>query len=130
VTTSKPSTTQSSTLARQLRHVRWIAGGTGSGKSTVAAGLARRFGIPIFAGDRAEHDWLARCTPQRSPHFAALRDQRPGDSWRNRSAEEAFDAMGGGTACGARPRKWEPPPQSIMVNTPEQRRHRRQPDMP
>jgi hypothetical protein len=93
--TSNLHATQPSTLARQLGHVRWLAGGTGSGKSTVAAGLARSFGIDTYSGDRAEHDWLVRCTPRRSPYFAAQRDQRPGDNWRNRSAEEAFDAMGG-----------------------------------
>lgn len=84
---------QSPPLADRLRHVRWIVGGTGSGKSTVAAGLARRFRIDVYAGDRAEHDWLARCTPQQHPHLAALRGRRPGDNWRNRSAQEAFEAM-------------------------------------
>ena len=54
-------------LAAQLRHVRWLAGGTGSGKTTAAAVLARRFDLDVYAGDRAEHDWLGRCSPQRHP---------------------------------------------------------------
>lgn len=87
--------TAPSAPAEQLRHVRWIAGGTGSGKSTAAAELARRFGLDVYAGDRAEHDWLTRCTPGRHPRFAALRNQRPGDMWRARTPEEVFDAMAG-----------------------------------
>lgn len=88
------TTAQSSTLAARLQHVRWIAGGTGSGKSTAAAGLAHRFGLDVYSGDRAEHDWLTRCSPQHHPHLAALRRQRPGDNWRHRSAEPAYEAMG------------------------------------
>lgn len=80
-------------LAEKLRHVRWLTGGTGSGKSTAARGLARRFELDIYSGDRAEHEWLTRCSPQRHPRLAALRHQRPGDNWRHRSPEQAFAAM-------------------------------------
>lgn len=79
----------------KLGHVRWLAGGTGAGKSTVAAVLARRFSLDVYAGDRAEHDWLARCSPQRHPHLAAARSNRPGDNWRHRSAAQAFAGMAG-----------------------------------
>jgi hypothetical protein len=82
-------------VAQRLRHVRWLAGGTGSGKSTVAAVLARRFDLDVHDGDRAEHDWLRRCTAERHPRFAALRGQRPGDMWRGRSPEQIFEAMAG-----------------------------------
>lgn len=81
--------------ADRLRHVRWLAGGTGSGKTTVAAVLARRFDLDVYAGDRAEHDWLQRCSPQRHPHLAAARNQLPGDMWRGRSPDEVFADMAG-----------------------------------
>jgi hypothetical protein len=95
-----PSSTNASETAPEvsadlLRHVRWLAGGTGSGKSTIAAGLARRFDLDVYRGDRAEHDWLTRCSPQHHPHLAAARKQRPGDNWRGRSPEQAFEAMAG-----------------------------------
>jgi hypothetical protein len=77
----------------RLRHVRWLAGGTGSGKSTVAAALARQFDLDVYSGDRAEHHWLDRCSPDRQPRFAALRGQRPGSVWRGRSPEQVFEAM-------------------------------------
>jgi hypothetical protein len=46
-------------LARRLAHVRWIAGGTGAGKSTVARILAARADAVVYDRDRAEHDWLS-----------------------------------------------------------------------
>lgn len=57
-----------------LGHVRWIAGGTGAGKSTVARILEHRLGAVVYDGDRAEHGWLPRCTPREHPHmYAGLR---------------------------------------------------------
>jgi hypothetical protein len=57
-----------------LRHVRWIAGGTGAGKSTVARLLERRLGAVVYDGDRAERGWLPRVTRQEHPHmYAGLR---------------------------------------------------------
>jgi hypothetical protein len=61
----------------------------------VAAALARRFDLEVYAGDRAEHEWLTRCSPQRHPRLAAARDHRPGDNWRHRSPEQVFAAMAG-----------------------------------
>jgi hypothetical protein len=78
-----------------IRQVRWLAGGTGSGKSTIAAALARRFDLDVYHGDRAEHDWVTRCSPQHHPRLAVARKQRPGDNWRGRSPEQAFEAMAG-----------------------------------
>ncbi|MGV9264844.1 hypothetical protein ACWDRR_09305 [Kitasatospora sp. NPDC003701] len=81
--------------ADPLTHVRWIAGGTAAGKSTLARILADRHDIAVYDGDRAEHDWLARCTPQRHPRLAALRGAPPGGMWRGRTARQVFRAMAG-----------------------------------
>ncbi|WP_432924687.1 hypothetical protein ACQPZZ_30380 [Microbispora sp. CA-135349] len=83
------------TLIEQLAHVRWIAGGTGTGKSTVAEALARRHDVRTYNGDRAEHDWLARSTRRRHPHLHALSGAAPGQAWAGRSAQEAFQSMAG-----------------------------------
>ncbi|WP_133884358.1 shikimate kinase [Glycomyces sp. NRRL B-16210] len=37
-----------------VSHVRWIGGGTGAGKSTVARLLAERYRLRIYDGDAAE----------------------------------------------------------------------------
>jgi hypothetical protein len=54
-----------------LAHVRWIGGGTGAGKSTVARILSARTGAVVYDGDRAEHDWVSRCTQRDHPHMHA-----------------------------------------------------------
>lgn len=79
-------------LVRRLAHVRWVAGGTGAGKSTVTRILARRYGVAVYDGDRAEHDWVFRCTPRDHPHLFA----RLGRTLEERAAqspEERFAGM-------------------------------------
>jgi hypothetical protein len=80
-------------LRRQLVHVRWIAGGTGSGKSTVAALLASRFALDIYDGDQAERNYVRRVHPDRQPRLAALAAMAPGQRWLGRSAEQIFAEM-------------------------------------
>ena len=58
-------------LTRRLAHVRWIAGGTGAGKSTVTRILATRTGATVYVGDRAELAWISRCTQRDKPHLVA-----------------------------------------------------------
>ncbi|MFB7471628.1 hypothetical protein [Kitasatospora sp. NPDC056184] len=80
-------------LADRLAHVRWIAGGTAAGKSTLAGLLAGRHGAAVLDGDRAEHRWLDRCSAEHHPHLAALRDRPPGVRWRDRDVRQVFRAM-------------------------------------
>lgn len=54
-----------------LTHVRWIAGGTGAGKSTVARILADRLAATVYDGDRAERTWIPRCTREKHPRMHA-----------------------------------------------------------
>jgi hypothetical protein len=58
-------------ISQRLQHVRWLAGGTGAGKSTVAHLLAARSGAIVYDGDRAEHDWSSRCTQREHPYLYA-----------------------------------------------------------
>ncbi|GLY74890.1 hypothetical protein Airi01_031570 [Actinoallomurus iriomotensis] len=76
-----------------LGHVRWLAGGTGTGKSTVAAALAERYGVRVYDGDRAEHRWRARCTPDHHPHMYATWNGPSGAMWADRSPREIFQSM-------------------------------------
>ena len=77
----------------RLSHVRWLGGGTGAGKSTLAAVLARRFGTEVYDGDLAEHDHLARCTPRHQPRLLALAAMTPAQRWLERSPAEIFAEM-------------------------------------
>ncbi|MGW6914143.1 hypothetical protein ACWGB8_10015 [Kitasatospora sp. NPDC054939] len=82
-------------LSARLSHVRWISGGTGAGKSTLAGLLAERHGLTRYDGDRAEHRWLERCTRDRHPRLHALGGAAPGEPWRGRTARQVFEAMPG-----------------------------------
>jgi hypothetical protein len=74
-----------------LRHVRFLAGGTGAGKSTVAQLLAERHDLTVLHGDRAEHDWLARADPDRHPRMHA-RTALPNAAWAALAPAEKFAA--------------------------------------
>ncbi|HEY4457630.1 MAG TPA: hypothetical protein VGN81_25175 [Pseudonocardiaceae bacterium] len=52
----------------RLAHVRWIAGGTGAGKSTLCRILAQRYDLTVYIGDRAEHTWTPRFTKDQHPY--------------------------------------------------------------
>ncbi|MFF9869655.1 hypothetical protein ACF1G0_30395 [Streptomyces sp. NPDC013953] len=80
-------------LTDRLAHVRWIAGGTGAGKSTLTRLLADRHDVAVYEGDRAEHAWLERCTPQHHPRLAGMRGLPPGAMWHDRTPDQVFRAM-------------------------------------
>jgi adenylate kinase family enzyme len=46
-----------------LRHVYWIGGGSGAGKSTIARRLAARYGLRLYATDDVMGDHAPRSTP-------------------------------------------------------------------
>ncbi len=81
-----------SELSNRLTHVRWIAGGTGAGKSTLTRILFQRYDLAVYLGDVAERAWTPRFTPERQPHaWASLRlttEQRA-----QLSGQQRFDTM-------------------------------------
>jgi len=80
-------------LRCRLRHVVWIGGGSGAGKSTVARRLAGRLGWRVYATDDVMADHGRRSTPEDAPfmrQFAAMdMDQR----WVGRSPEVMLDTF-------------------------------------
>lgn len=80
-------------LRERLRHVYWIGGGSGAGKSTIARRLAGRHGLRPYATDDVMTDHARRTTPADSPflsEFAAMdMDQR----WVNRSPDTMLETF-------------------------------------
>ena len=74
----------SAALQERLRHVYWIGGGSGAGKSTIARRIAGQRGLRVYATDDVMADHARRSTPEDSPllhRFMAMdMDQR----WVNR----------------------------------------------
>ncbi|MEU9392918.1 hypothetical protein AB0D86_23310 [Streptomyces sp. NPDC048324] len=71
-------------LAARLRHVYWIGGGSGAGKSTVARRLADRHGWRLYATDDVMPDHAARTTPDEAPFLHAFLAMDMDERWVNR----------------------------------------------
>lgn len=74
-------------LRAALAHVLWIGGGTGAGKSSIAAALAETYGLRHYAYDRAEPLQIQRMRPQQQPHFLAFLAMTLDERWLLRSSE-------------------------------------------
>jgi hypothetical protein len=76
-----------------MRHVYWIGGGSGAGKSTIARRLADRHGWRLYATDDVMGEHARRTTPDEAPllhEFMALdMDER----WVNRSPETMLETF-------------------------------------
>ncbi|MBM2577710.1 hypothetical protein JQC91_15490 [Jannaschia sp. Os4] len=76
------------TDAALLSHVRWIGGGSGAGKTTVARRLAERFGARLYDTDAAMADHARRCPTDRCPRLAAFRRADMDARWLGSTPEE------------------------------------------
>ncbi len=72
----------------RLRHMRWIGGGSGSGKSTVARRVAERWGRRLYSTDEAMAGHAERVRPEDAPLLAAFLALDMDERWVNRSPED------------------------------------------
>src|SRR5262245_45733584 len=54
-------------LTKRLRHVYWIGGASGAGKSTIARRLADKYGLRLYSTDEAMGDHAHRWLPESCP---------------------------------------------------------------
>lgn len=82
-------------LARsRLAHVRWIGGGTGAGKSTVAARLAERFGLRLYSCEPISAH-VPRSNPDDDPLLHAFMAMDMDERWLNRSPTVMLETFHG-----------------------------------
>jgi 2-phosphoglycerate kinase len=84
----------SSDLKDRLRHVRFIGGGTGAGKSTVAKALAALHELQLYNCEQFTA-FAARTTPPQSPLLHAFMAMDMDQRWVTRSPQEMFDSFHG-----------------------------------
>lgn len=76
-----------------LRHVYWIGGGSGAGKSTIARRLADRHGLHLYATDDAMADHARRCTPRDCPALHEFLAMDMDERWLNRPPEVMLETF-------------------------------------
>jgi 2-phosphoglycerate kinase len=80
-------------LRSQLRHVRWLGGGSGAGKSTIARRLAVQHGLEVYATDEVMADHAARAAPEETPYLSAFKRMDMNERWVSRSPETMLETF-------------------------------------
>jgi hypothetical protein len=74
-------------LSSRLRHVRWIGGGSGAGKSTVARRLAADYGLRLYSCDGTMAAHASRLAAAEAPLLRAFIGMSMDERWVTRSPE-------------------------------------------
>jgi 2-phosphoglycerate kinase len=80
-------------LRERLRHVYWIGGGSGSGKSTIARRMAAKHGLHLYATDDMMSEHASRSTPADSPFLSEFETMDVDELWVNRSPETMLETF-------------------------------------
>jgi len=81
------------TSSERLRHVYWIGGGSGAGKSTIARRLAAPHGLRLFATDEVMPDHASRATPDDYPWLTEFAAMDMDERWVNRCPETMLETF-------------------------------------
>lgn len=90
-----PASPELDMLPQRLRHVRWLGGGSGAGKSTVARLLAERYGFRLYSTDEMQAAHTARSNPVDHPLLHAFMAMSMDERWVRRTPEEMFRTFHG-----------------------------------
>jgi hypothetical protein len=82
-------------LAARLGHIRWLGGGSGAGKSTIAARLAETHGLRVYSTDETLRRHVADASPDRHPLAAAFVRMDMDERWLTRSPAEMVETFHG-----------------------------------
>ncbi|HEU4595758.1 MAG TPA: hypothetical protein VFS10_11510 [Pyrinomonadaceae bacterium] len=86
-------TADAEALREQLRHVYWIGGGSGGGKSTIARRVAAEHGLQLYVTDDVMADHAKRSTPEDCPLLHQFMAMDMDERWVNRSPKEMFETF-------------------------------------
>jgi hypothetical protein len=80
-------------LQEQLRHVYWIGGGSGSGKSTIARRIADQYGLRLYATDEVMADHTKRVSLDGCPFLSKFIAMGMDERWVDRSPKVMFETF-------------------------------------
>lgn len=80
-------------LRARLRHVYWLGGGSGAGKSTIARHIAAQHGLQMYATDEVMPDHAVRSTPEDAPYLSRFTIMDMDERWVKRSPKVMLDTF-------------------------------------
>jgi 2-phosphoglycerate kinase len=80
-------------LGSRLRHVYWIGGASGGGKSTIARRLATRYALRLYSTDEAMADHARRYRSEDCPYLTAFKTMTMDERWVNRSPQTMLETF-------------------------------------
>jgi len=90
---SNENTVDGAALREQLRHVYWIGGGSGAGKSTVARRVAARHELDVYATDDAMAEHARRGSREDCPLLHEFMAMDMDERWVNRSPKAMLETF-------------------------------------
>src|SRR5579884_2371853 len=82
-------------LSQRLQHIRWLGGGSGAGKSTVARLLAEKYALRLYSIDEMQAAHTARSNPIDHPLLHAFMGMSMDERWVKRTPGEMFATFHG-----------------------------------
>ncbi len=80
-------------LPDRLRHVRWLGGGSGAGKSTVARWLAAEYGMRLYSCDATIATHARRVAPADAPLLQTFLSMNMDERWATRTPDVMFETF-------------------------------------
>ena len=80
-------------LHEQLKHVYWLGGGSGAGKSTIARRLAAQHGLHVYSTDDVMAEHTRRCSPEDCPLLHKFIEMDMDERWVNRSPKTMLETF-------------------------------------
>ncbi len=80
----REETADGAALREQLRHVHWLGGGSGAGKSTIARRIAAHHGLRVYATDDVMADHARRSSHEDAPLLHTFLAMDMDERWVNR----------------------------------------------
>ncbi len=80
-------------LQEKLRHVYWIAGGSGAGKSTIARRIAAQHGLRVYATDDVMADHARRSSHEDCPWLHRFMAMDMNERWVNRPPKTMLETF-------------------------------------
>jgi hypothetical protein len=83
----------SGSLTSRLRHVYWIGGASGAGKSTIARRLVDKHGLRLYSTDEAMGDHAHRWLPEDCPNLTEFVKMSMDQRWVDRSPQTMLETF-------------------------------------